>query len=313
MKGTEGSTPRDPADAAPVDTFPEELTRRDVEAPPGLVYSTVGIDTTQANIARVYDYWLGGKDNYEADRRVGETVRDLAPWIVRGVRANREFLVRAVTRLAEAGVDQFLDIGSGLPTMRNVHEVAQRVKPHSRVVYVDNDPMVLAHARALMGTDAGTWICRGDLREPGDLLDVPEVRDALDWGRPVAVLMIAVLHFLADQDGPADVVRTLRDEMAPGSYLVVSHTTPGNQDLHAGMPAAIREYTQKVGPFTPRTRPEVEKLLDGFVMVPPGLVDVEAWPDLTCHTAAPVPMVAGLARWDGPRVTAAGARWGSPW
>jgi S-adenosyl methyltransferase len=267
----------------------------------GVAYSAEGFDPHRANVARVYDFWLGGKDNFAADRRVGAAVAELALWIVRGVQANRAFLVRAVTSLAAAGVDQFLDVGSGLPTMDNVHEAAQRVNPACRVVYVDHDPLVLAHARALLATGRGTAVCEGDLRKPQDLLDHPIVRGHLDWSRPVAVLMVSVLHFLTDADSPAAVVRTVRDAAVPGSFLVVSHVTPGDSSAHVGMPAAVREYTDKVGAFVPRPADHVRALLAGWDLLPPGLVDVQAWPDGDSSSAGrdgrePLPMAAGIAR-----------------
>jgi S-adenosyl methyltransferase len=158
-----------------------------------VAFSVEGLDTRRASVARVYDYWLGGRDNFAVDRRVGEAVRRLAPWVVPGVRANRGFLVRAVTWLAELGVDQFLDVGSGLPTMNNVHEAAQRVNPACRVVYVDNDPVVLAHARALLTVRQRSWVVDADLRDPVGLVNDPVVRDRLDWSRPVAILLAAVI------------------------------------------------------------------------------------------------------------------------
>jgi hypothetical protein len=220
---------------------------------------------------------LGGKNHFTADRNVGETVSELAPWIVRGVRANRDFLIRAVTELAAAGVDQFLDIGSGLPTMNNVHEVAQRVNPACRVVYVDNDPVVAAHARALLAVGRAAAVCEGDLRQPQDLLDHPAVRGHLDWSRPVGVLLVAVLHFLTDADNPSAVVATFRDAVAAGSFLVVSHVTPGDPLVHAGMPAAVREYTDNVSSLVPRTADQVRAMLTGWDLQPPGLVDVQTW------------------------------------
>jgi SAM-dependent methyltransferase len=256
-----------------------------------------GLITDHANVARVYDFWLGGKDNFAADRRAAEAVRESAPWIVRGVRANREFLVRAVTRLAEAGIDQFLDVGSGLPTMDNVHEVAQRVNPAARVVYVDNDPVVLAHARALLTVGRGATVCAGDLRKPVDLLSHPGVLEHLDWRRPMGVLLVSVLHFLSDADDPAGVVRVFRDALVPGSVLVLSHVTPGDEGEHVGMAKAVREYADKVGVFVPRAVDQVHALLAGWEVQAPGLVEVQSWPDPPAgRRRDPLPMVAGTAR-----------------
>jgi trans-aconitate methyltransferase len=289
------------ADVPPLGSSPGGLGHKREATPLGLTHSVAGLDPTQANIARVYDYWLGGKDNLAVDRRVGNSIRRSAPWIIHGVRANRGFLSRAVTHLAERGIDQFLDVGSGLPTMNNVHEVAQRLNPACRVVYVDNDPLVLAHARALLAIGPGVYVAEGDLRKPVDLLSHPVVCEHLDWSRPIAVLLLSLLHFLTDADDPTGVVRTFRDALAPGSFLAVSHVTPGDKRAHPGMSRAVREYTRKVGAIVPRSPQEVAAILAGWEVLQPGLVDVESWPTAwRIHPDDAVPMVAGIARWDGP-------------
>jgi hypothetical protein len=193
-----------------------------------------GIDTRAPNPARIYDYLLGGKDHYPADRQAAEAVLAVAPQAREGARENRAFLQRAVRYLAEAGVRQFLDIGTGLPTQGNVHQVAQAVMPEARVVYVDHDPVVHTHANALLTNNSPTTVAViGDLREPEAILDHPEVRRLLDFTRPIAVLLVAVLHFIRDAEDPAGIVTRLRDAMAPGSYLVVSHAT-GDFHPHVG-------------------------------------------------------------------------------
>ena len=253
-------------------------------------------DCSVANIARVYDYWLGGKDNYQADREAGDAVAESAPWIVSGVRANRSFLCRAVKDLALAGVDQFVDIGSGLPTARNVHEVAQAVNPAARVVYVDNDVLVATFARALLATDERTVAIEGDAREPARIIDDLELRGHIDWARPVAVLFVAVLHFLTDDDDPGARVATFREVMTPGSHLVISHVTPGTEEQKPGMDTAVTTYRASTGEFTTRTREQITRLFDGFDLIPPGLVGVDRWRAWSNRPDGHLPMLAGVGR-----------------
>jgi S-adenosyl methyltransferase len=187
------------------------------------------IDVSRPHAARMYDYFLGGKDHFEADRVTAEKALQSWSAVRTGVRENRAFLGRAVRYLVEeAGIRQFLDIGTGLPSANNVHEVAQSVAPESRVVYVDNDPIVLAHAKALLtGTPQGrTAYIHADLREPEKILAHPTTRDVLDFDRPLALLLVAVLHFIPDHENPARIVRTLIDALPSGSYVVSSHVTP---------------------------------------------------------------------------------------
>jgi hypothetical protein len=235
------------------------------------------VDTGVAHIARVYDYWLGGKDNFAADREAAALVISSYPDILASVRAQRAFLSHAVTYLAaEAGIRQFLDIGTGLPSARNTHEVAQEVAPGSRIVYVDNDPMVLAHARALLTSNCqgATAYLDADLRDTGAI-----IRDAarmLDFGRPVAVMLLGILHCVPDSDDPAGIVRQLRDAVPPGSYLVISHPA---SDIHA---TAIRTATTLANavlaePVTLRSHTEVAGFFAGWDLVPPGLVQVHRW------------------------------------
>jgi SAM-dependent methyltransferase len=235
-------------------------------------------NTAVAHPARVYDYWLGGKDNYAADRELGDSIIKTVPSTRFGARANRAFLGRAVRYLAaEAGIRQFLDIGTGIPTAGNTHEVAQAAEPGARVLYVDNDPIVLAHARALMtSTPAGaTAFIQADLRDPATILASPELRATLDLGRPVALMLIAVLHFLPEQDDPRGIVSTLVDALPPGSYLAISNLTA---DFNPAEAAAALAVSQP-GPVTyvPRTRDEVAAFFAGLDLVDPGVVPILTW------------------------------------
>ena len=187
------------------------------------------IDISRPHSARMYDYYLGGKDHFAVDRETAEIAARGWPTVRVAVRENREFLGRAVNYLAgEEGIRQFLDIGTGLPSASNVHEVAQQIAPDARVVYVDNDPLVLAHARALLtSSPAGqTAYIDADLREPEKILAHPVVRQTLDFGQPIALMLVAILHFIADEEDPANIVASLLDALPPGSYLVASHVTP---------------------------------------------------------------------------------------
>lgn len=248
------------------------------------------LDANRPHPARIYDYWLGGKDHLAVDRLAGDRVAEVAPWVVAGARANRRFLARAVRNLAGLGVEQFLDLGSGLPATGNVHEVAQGVLPRARVVYVDNDPVVLAHARALLATDSRTVVVDGDLTDPGGVLDDPVVGAHLDLSRPVAVLLVSVLHFVVDDDRAAAITATVRDRLVPGSYLVLSHvadltgqvtstgSTPRAEDTRAeATRVAAARYADLAAPFTLRTPARIAALFDGFTLLPPGLVPAGHW------------------------------------
>ena len=239
--------------------------------------ASAGLDTNVPHIARVYDYWLGGKDNFAADRDAAEKVITAFPDIQISVRAQRAFLGRAVHFLvAEAGVRQFLDIGTGLPSANNTHEVAQRAAPDSRVVYVDNDPIVLAHARALLtGTREGaTSYLEADLRETEKILQ--EAAQVLDFAEPVAVLLLGVLHCISDAEEPAAIVSRLLAAVAPGSYLVISH--PAADVTTEQMSEATRDYNeQSPVPLTMRTHEEVCRIFDGWELVEPGVVQLHRW------------------------------------
>jgi S-adenosyl methyltransferase len=233
-------------------------------------------DPAIPSTARMYDYYLGGKDNYPADREAAEEVIARMPpgVIMTAARQNRMFLGRAVRYLAEQGVRQFLDIGTGLPTMGNVHEVAQGVAPGCRVGYVDHDPVVLAHGRDMLASVSGATIIGHDLRQPDAILADHELRDLLDFGQPVAVLLVAVLHFIKDAEDPRGIVTRLMDAMAPGSYLVISHATA---DSFRELDDAIEAYSTASSSMHNRTRAEVEALFTGLDLVEPGVVWLSQW------------------------------------
>jgi len=235
------------------------------------------LDTTVAHPARVYDYWLGGKDNFAADREAAEAVIAVRPRMRYETRENRKFLIRSVRYLAaEAGIRQFLDLGSGIPAAPNVHEAAQQVVPTCRVVYVDNDPVVLAHARAqLVSPDEGaSAFLDADLRDPEPILS--EAARTLDFSRPVAVLLVAVLHLISDDEKPELIVARLMAEVPPGSYLVI--TQPASDINPQAVAASVQRYNSFVAtPQTRRSRPEVERFFDGLDLVEPGLVQSHRW------------------------------------
>jgi SAM-dependent methyltransferase len=236
------------------------------------------INTNVPQSARVYDYWLGGKDHFPADRALGDAIAEALPTIRTQVRAQRAFLGRAVRYLAEeAGVRQFLDIGTGIPSAGNVHDVAQEIAPKSRVLYVDNDPIVLAHARALMsGTSQGSVaFIQADLREPEAILDDPAVAGTLDLAEPVGLVLIGVMHHLRDDDDPRRIVATLVDALAPGSYLVLSQSTPDFDPEAMGALAAASE--QGGIPNVPRSLADTEAFFAGLELVEPGLVPMATW------------------------------------
>ena len=234
------------------------------------------IDTSVAHPARVYDYWLGGKDNFTADREAGDRVLAATPGLRERVRANRAFLVRAVRYLAaEAGIRQFLDIGTGIPSANNTHEVAQQTAPGSRIVYVDNDPIVLTHARALLAGGPMGSIQYID----GDVRDVASITRAgartLDFTQPTALLLLGILHLIQDAEGPYEIVARLMDALPSGSYLAISHPA---SDIHPGQAEAQRRYNERVStPQTLRTRAEASRFFEGLDLVPPGLVYVHTW------------------------------------
>jgi S-adenosyl methyltransferase len=254
------------------------------------------IDSSVAHIARVYDYWLGGKDNFAVDREVGDKVLDIHPETALSVRANRAFLARSVRYLAEReGIRQFLDVGTGLPSANNTHEVAQAVAPESRVVYVDNDPIVLAHARALLTSspEGETGYLEADIKDPDGIL--AGAAELIDFARPVAVMLVAVLHLLRDDEAPKAVVDRFMAAVPPGSFLVISHLASDVQrDTMAEMGRRLNEsMTQQ---FTMRSRLQVTGFFDGLVLVEPGVVLTHEWRKDPGGASSPGVLWAGVAR-----------------
>ncbi|MGW6011052.1 SAM-dependent methyltransferase [Streptomyces sp. NPDC055210] len=231
------------------------------------------IDTSRPHPARIYDYLLGGKDNYEVDQRAGDALAAAAPEVRIGLRANREFLRRAVRYVVGSGVRQILDIGTGLPTSPNVHEIAHEVAPDVRVAYVDNDPIVSAHADALLSGSGANSIVLADLRDPRAIVDHPDVRRVIDFGEPVAVLLVAIVHFLTDAEKPEQIVATLRDALPAGSFLVLSHATGDFADRSD----AQAVYSKATASLNLRSRAEVERFFEGFELVEPGLAQAPFW------------------------------------
>ncbi|MFC6879007.1 MULTISPECIES: SAM-dependent methyltransferase [Actinomadura] len=234
------------------------------------------LDSGRPNVARMYDYYLGGKDNFAADRAAVADVLRAAPEAAVLARANRAFLGRAVRWLAAHGVRQFLDLGTGLPTRENVHQVALEARPDARVVYVDHDPVVLVHARALLGSCERVRIVGADMREPGAILAAPEVAELLDLDEPVGVLFVSVLHFLTDAEDPAGVVGAFMDAVPSGSHLVISHATAEVRPDAARQAAAV--YDRASAPMVQRSGEQVEALFRGVRLLPPGVVPVTDWP-----------------------------------
>lgn len=235
------------------------------------------IDTTVPHSARMYDWWLGGKDNFAVDRAMGEQFLAAIPTLKTMAQENRQFLGRTVRYLSRQGIRQFLDIGTGIPTAGNVHEVAQAIAPDSRVVYVDNDPIVLAHARALMvGTDVGrTAYIDADLREPQRILSDRALVDTLDLSRPVALMLVAILMLLDDEDDPVGKVAQIKDALPSGSYLVISH--PGPEFNPEAMAQIVGAATGAGMTLAPRTREQVEGFFEGWELLEPGVAPVMAW------------------------------------
>jgi hypothetical protein len=239
-----------------------------------------GLDVSTPNVARVYDYTLGGKDNYAIDREVADLSHEVMPARA-GARANRAFLRRAVRFLvAEAGIRQFIDIGSGLPTQGNVHEVAQAIDPAARVVYVDYDPVVLVHARALLGVTEMTEVITADVRRPEEIFGSATVRRFLDFDQPIGLLLFAILHHVNDDEDPLGITRFMRDALPPGSYLAISHLhNPGEaQPEYAAMAAeAEKVFSENLGTGRFRSYDEIRAFFGDFELLAPGLVSYNDW------------------------------------
>jgi trans-aconitate methyltransferase len=264
-----------------------------------------GFNTSVPNVARIYDHLLGGKDNFDVDRQAAGRLLRAVPDAAVAARQNRDFLRRAVGFLAGGcGIEQFIDIGTGLPTRGNVHEIAQQFTPDARVLYVDNDPVVVTHAQALLADNATTVAINRDLRDADQILRHPALRALIDMDAPVAVLLVAVLHFVKDSDGAYEIVERLNGAMAPGSYLVVSHVT--GDDLPAEATERARDlYEKSTAPGVARTRREIARFFDSLELVSPGVVNVSSW---RANSAAPQPgrtiFYAGVGRKDSDRRSA---------
>lgn len=235
-----------------------------------------GVDVRRANVARVYDYLLGGSHNFLADQDLGRSLAAVDPSIRAIAHANRDFLGRAVRFLAAAGIGQFLDIGSGIPTEGNVHEVAQQARPDSRVVYAEVDAVAIAHSKALLAENQNTAIIEADLRDPQKILTHEDTRRLIDFSQPAGLLLMCVLHFIADAEDPWRIVARLRDALAPGSYLVIGHgTDEGNPVV---VRAAKKMYNRSVSTqMHVRSHAEILRFFDGFDLIDPGLVYVPLW------------------------------------
>lgn len=229
------------------------------------------------NVARMFDYYLGGKDNYPADREAARLVLGAAPDVPLAALENREFLKRAVSFLTrESGIRQFVDIGPGLPTQANIHQLAQQVNAATRIAYVDNDPIVLTHSRSLLHHVPGVTIIDGDLRDPERILSNPALRAVIDFSEPIALCMSLVLHFIPASDDPYGIVARLRNELCPGSFIVLSHVTADGRDADT-LTMITDAYNDATAPLIMRSRAEVTGFFAGFEMVEPGIVFLSQW------------------------------------
>jgi hypothetical protein len=273
------------------------LTAGDIDAEQVAEMDVPGIDTSVAHPARVYDYWLGGKDNFAADREAGELALQAYPQLAQAVRSNRAFLARAVRFLAgDVGIRQFLDIGTGIPTSNNTHEVAQAVAPDSRIVYVDNDPIVLLHAKALLRSnpEGECDYIQADLRDADAIVEA--AARTLDFGRPIALMLLAILQFIPDDEDPYALVGRIVAVLPSGSYLVISHPTDDFNPNRKG--ESMQRYNERVSASgTLRGKEETEQFFAGLDLAEPGVVAVAAWrPDSDLEAARPSSMWCGVAR-----------------
>jgi O-methyltransferase involved in polyketide biosynthesis len=257
------------------------------------ILAASGLGISVPNVARIYDFLLGGKDNFAADREAAGKILQEIPCARLACQQNREFLARVVQVLADFGVRQFLDIGSGLPAQDNVHEIAQAAAADSRVVYVDYDHVVVSHARALLESGSPrVAVVEADLRDPGKILE--GAAGLIDFGEPVAVLMFAVLHFLTDADQPREAVRSLAEALAPGSAIALTHVT-GDGILLDASRAAQKVYQGASAPVVPRSRRDITEFFEGLDLVEPGVTDINLWPGKSPGPAAPLTLYGGLA------------------
>jgi SAM-dependent methyltransferase len=233
------------------------------------------VDLSTPNAARMYDYYLGGKDNFASDRDAAEKALEIAPQIRLAARQNRAFMGRAVRHLAETGIRQFLDVGTGLPTQSNVHEVAKDAAADARVVYADNDPVVLTHGRAILGGAENVHIVHADLRRPEEILDSSEVHERLDFDRPIAILLVAIVHFLQDADDPEAIVARFRAALPAGGYLVLSHVS--GEALPQSVPGVTEVYKHSTTPIVARSQDRIAGFFADLELLEPGLVNVAQW------------------------------------
>ncbi|MFH9264836.1 MULTISPECIES: SAM-dependent methyltransferase [unclassified Streptomyces] len=237
-----------------------------------------GIDISVPSVSRMYDFYLGGSHNFEVDREAARKAMEFLPGLPKIMQANRAFMRRAVRHAVDIGIDQFLDIGSGIPTFGNVHEVAQAADPRAKVAYVDHDPVAVAHSQAVLEGNDRAVVATADLRRPKEILTDPDVTGLLDLDRPVALLLVAVLHFVEDADDPCAAVAELRESLAPGSLIVLTHAS------YEGIPLPKEEAAGTVGvyqnirnPLIMRSREEIGRFFEGYEMVEPGLVSMPEW------------------------------------
>lgn len=235
------------------------------------------IDITKPSASRIYDYFLGGSHNFEVDREAADAVLRAMPGARAISQANRAVMHRAIRHALDRGITQFLDIGSGIPTFGSSHEVAQATVPGARVVYVDNDPVAVAHSRAVLDGVENATIAAADLRDPESVLEHPESRRLLDFDRPIALLLVAVVHFLSDEDDPAGIIAALRDALAPGSLLVITHATLDHGPTPTGQRVAQDVYRRTSTPLIMRSAAELEPFFAGFDIVEPGIVPLPHW------------------------------------
>ena len=246
-----------------------------------------GLDITRPSAARMYDYLLGGGHNFDADRKLAAKVSGAHPGCWDIARLNRSFLRRAVLELSAAGVRQFLDLGSGIPTVGNVHEIAQRADPEARVVYVDNDPVAVAHCQLILEDNDRAGVVQADLREPESILTSPITRELLDLDQPVGLLMVCVVHFVSPEADPVGLLSRFREALAPGSHLALSHLTADSGA--AEMDALVRVMQSSKDPIHPRSRKQIAELFTGFELAEPGLVGIADWRPRSPGDAGNVP------------------------
>lgn len=236
------------------------------------------IDISVPSVSRIYDFYLGGSHNFEVDREAARRAMEFMPGLPRIMQANRAFMRRAVRFAADEGIDQFLDIGSGIPTFGNVHEVAARSRPGARVVYVDHDPVAVAHSQAVLEGNEAAGVVAADLRKPREILASPQVERLIDLNRPVALLLVAILHFVEDSDDPYAAVAELSDALAPGSLLVLTHASYEGAPLLAERTGGAVEVYQNIrNPLIMRSREDIARFFEGYDMVEPGLVPMPRW------------------------------------